>query len=106
MSDKPYNLLGDTLALIRNVGFRALSGSDGCWCSYFTVQHVKVGVSCHKSGHTISVEVDGDPTAVNDAMLHAVADEIQSQLSRLTSDEYASGYTKVINGTPDLKETP
>lgn len=95
--EKPYSPFGDTAALIRTVGVWELGAYDGCNCSYFEVQGVKVELSCHKSEKSLIVtNTHGD--GANEAMLKAVADEIMRQLAdRCSSPEFAAEYTvKVV----------
>lgn len=95
--NKPYSPFGDTAALIRQVGVWELGAYDGCNCAYFEVQAVKVELSCHKSGKSITV-INTHSDGANEAMLHAVAAEIMRQLAgRCSSPEFAAEYAiKVV----------
>lgn len=79
------------LDLLRKVGVRGLSGTDGCLCMSCSVQGVDIDISCRKSG---ACYVPGAPdfrgllirahSSHMDAMyadLQDVADEVASQLA-------------------------
>lgn len=97
MSEKPYNDCGDTVALIRQVGAWTLGTADGCDCTHFEVQAVRVEVSCQRSGRSITVtRTCAEDVGPNRAMLEAVAAEVARQFAERTDPEWAATFAVII----------
>lgn len=94
MSEKPYNIWGDTVALVRDVGVWELGRYGPCDCAHFEVQTITVHVSCQRSGRDIEVSQRGD--GANRAMLEAVAGEVVRQFAERTSPEWAATFAVKI----------
>ena len=97
MTGQPYNDCGDTLALVRDVGVWTLGATDGCDCTHFEVQAVRVEVSCQRSGRSVTVaRTCAEDSGPNRAMLEAVAAEVVRQFGQRTSPEWAATFAVVI----------
>lgn len=77
------------LDLIRQLGIYAIGGNEGCPCTDFEAQKVKVSVSCHKSEQTVRVYTNhmdfygggfGEPYALDTSGLQEIADEVLRQV--------------------------
>lgn len=95
--------LNQPLETIKKVGIFNLCGTDGCYCINFSVHHVRVNVSCRKSGGcrnpggtTVVVSsgsMDYLPSIDSDgpAYLQQVGDEVKRQL-----EESDPGYSVLV----------
>lgn len=94
-------LSASVIELIREVGIYRLGGNDGCPCTNFEVQNVKVDVSCHKSEQTVRVHThhadwaDDDYQATDTRLLEPIAREVLRQVDDYyqAGGEYAAGFT-------------
>jgi hypothetical protein len=76
------------IALIRQHGIFGLGVGDGCWCCYFQVQGIEVGISCHKSEHCIRVHancLDEGPAGL-EAVLYAIVEDSKARYDKDFSD--------------------